>query len=80
MLYVKKKKLPIVVGGLLSCWDEELNRSITGYVLRVVENRKLNDYDVYIRWNDPFVAMQKASLVETLQFIRKGFWKYHNTL
>ena len=77
MVYVKKKKPSLKVGDILFCWDDKLNRSITGYILRVVENIKLNDYDVYVRWNDPFVAMQKASLAETLQFIKMGLWKYH---
>ena len=77
MVYIKKKKPALKVGDILFCWDDDLKRSITGYILRVVENVKLNDYDVYIRWNDPFVAMQKASLAETLQFIRMGLWKYH---
>ena len=77
MVYIKKKKPALKVGDILFCWDDDLKRSITGYILRVVENIKLNDYDVYIRWNDPFVAMQKASLAETLQFIRMGLWKYH---
>ena len=77
VVYIKKKKPALKVGDILFCWDDDLKRSITGYILRVVENIKLNDYDVYIRWNDPFVAMQKASLAETLQFIRMGLWKYH---
>ena len=77
MVYVKKKKPSLKVGDILFCWDDDLKRSITGYILRVVENRKLNDYDVYIRWNDPFVAMQKASHSEALQFIKMRLWKYH---
>ena len=77
MVYIKKKKPSLKVGDILFCWDETLKRSITGYILRVVENKKLNDYDVYIRWNDPFVAMQKASYAEALQFIKMGLWKYH---
>ena len=77
MFYIKKKKKPSLnAGDILSCWDEEFGRSITGIILRLVENKKLNDYDVYIRWNDPFVAMQKASYAETLQFIRIGLWKH----
>ena len=76
MFYVNKKKKPALkVGDILFCWDEELGRSITGIILRLVENKKLNDYDVYIRWNDPFVAMQKASYAETLHFIKMGLWK-----
>jgi len=77
MVYIKKKEPSLKVGDILFCWDDGLKRNITGYILRVVENKKLNDHDVYIRWNDPFVAMQKASLAETLQFIRMGLWKYH---
>lgn len=77
MFYVRKKKKPSLnAGDILFCWDEELERSITGFILRLVENTKLNDYDVHIRWNDPFVAMQKASYVETLQFIKAGLWKH----
>ena len=77
MLYVKKKKKPsIKVGDILFCWDDTLKRTITGYILRVVENKKLRDYDMHIRWNDPFVVMQKVSYVEALQFIRAGLWKY----
>lgn len=76
MFYVnRRKKLALNVGDILFCWDEELGRSITGIILRLVENEKLNDYDVYIRWNDPFVAMQKASYTETLHLIKMGFWK-----
>ena len=76
MVYVKKKKPSLKVGDILFCWDDDLKRSITGYILRVVENIKLNDYDVYVRWNDPFVVMQKVSYVEALQLIRAGLWKY----
>ena len=77
MFYIQKKKPSLKVGDILSCWDDELGRSITGYILRVIKNEKLNDYDVYIRWNDPFVAMQKASHIETLRLIKVGLWKYH---
>ena len=77
MFYTKKKKAPSLnAGDILFCWDEELGRSITGFILRIVENKKLNDHDVYIRWNDPFVAMQRASYAESLMFIRAGLWKY----
>ena len=77
MFYIKKKRKPSLnAGDILFCWDEELGRNITGIILKVVDNTKLNDYDVFIRWNDPFVAMQKASYVETLQFIKVGLWKH----
>jgi|TARA_R110000765_G_C18445493_1_gene547668 hypothetical protein len=79
MYYTKKKRPALKTGDILFCWDDEVGRNITGYILSIVENKKLNDYDVNIRWNDPFVAMQKASYVEALQFIRMGLWK-HRTI
>jgi hypothetical protein len=79
MVYIKKKRPSLKVGDILFCWDDTLKRSITGFILRVVENKKLNDYDIHIRWNDPFVAMQNASHAEALQFIRMGLWKYRMT-
>ena len=76
MFYIKKRKPALNAGDVLFCWDDELGRNITGIILNVVENKKLNDYDVNIRWNDPFVALQKASYAETLTFIRAGLWKH----
>ena len=76
MFYVKKKQPALNVGDILFCWDDTIGRNITGIILNVIENKKLNDYDVNIRWNDPFVAMQKASYAETLMFIRAGLWKH----
>ena len=76
MFYIKKQKPALRVGDILFCWDEELGRSITGIILRVIKNKKLNDYDVHIRWNDTFVAMQKANYTEVLQFIKMGLWKH----
>jgi len=76
MFYIKKKPPALEVGDILFCWDDTLKRTITGYILSVVKNKQLNDYDVHIRWNDTFVALQKASLAETLQFIRMGLWKH----
>jgi len=74
----KKRKSSFKVGDILRCWDEELNRSITGYILSVATNKQLNDYDVHIRWDDPFVAVQVARSTQMLNFIRKGLWKYYN--
>ena len=77
MFYIKKKKKPSLnAGDILFCWDEELGRSITGFILRIVENKKLNDHDVYIRWNDPFIVVQKTSHTELLMSIRAGLWKH----
>ena len=72
VVYIKKKKPALKVGDILFCWDDDLKRSITGYILRVVENIKLNAYDVYIRWNDPFVVLRKHyNLLE---------WGFGNTI
>jgi hypothetical protein len=79
MFYIKKRRPALNTGDILFCWDNEIGRNITGIILNVVENKKLNDYDVSIRWNDPFVVMQKASYAETLKFIRAGLWK-HRTM
>jgi hypothetical protein len=76
-MYCTKKKGPALnTGDILFCWNDEVGRNITGLILNIVENKKLNDYDVCIRWNDPFVVMQKASYTEALQFIRMGLWKH----
>ena len=48
MFYVKKKQPALNVGDILFCWDDTIGRNITGIILNVIENKKLNDYDVNI--------------------------------
>ena len=77
MKYIVLKKGPSVnAGDVLFCWDETMDRSITGYIVRVAENTSLNDYDVYIRWNDIFVAFQRVGMKELLTNIKLGLWRY----
>jgi len=79
MKYIILKNNPsIVAGDVLFCWGEELKRNITGHILRVVKNKALNDYDVYIRWNDVYVAYQNIGLKNVLMHIRAGLWKHRN--
>lgn len=74
---VIKKGSTFRVGDVLSCWDEELNRSITGYVLKVSKNKELGDYDLHIRWNDPFVAFEVCGSTDGTERIKQGLWKFY---
>ena len=75
---ILKKDPPIIAGDVLFCWDETMDRSITGYIVRVAKNNTLNDYDIYIRWNDIFVAFQRVGLKDLLINLKMGLWRHRS--
>jgi len=74
---VKKRSHPFRVGDLITCWDEEMNRSIIGYVLEVRTNKRLGDDDIHIRWNDIFVAFEVCGSTDATRRMRAGLWRIH---
>ena len=73
---VIKKRPTFRAGDVLTCWDEELNRSITGYILKVCKNKELGDYDLHIRWNDIFVAFEVCGSTDGIERVQQGLWKF----
>ena len=76
---ILKKDPPIVAGDVLSCLDETMDRTITGYIVRVAKNNALKDYDVCIRWNDLFVVFRRIGLQELLRNVKMGLWKHRSS-
>lgn len=63
------------VGDLFRCWDDELNRPITGFIINIVRSEG-EIYDLMIRWNDPFVAVEYCSEIEAKKRMKLKLWKY----
>tara|TARA_R110000824_G_scaffold67377_5_gene174522 strand:+ start:67168 stop:67443 length:276 start_codon:yes stop_codon:yes gene_type:complete len=70
-----RKRAPFDISDIITCWDEMLDRTITGYIINIVQ---ANDgiYDLMIRWNDVFVAVEYCSVPEAKKRIRMKLWKY----
>ena len=72
---VKKRRPVFQLGGLLSCWDEEHNKTIYGYIIDVKGN-DIGGYETIIRWNDIFVAAQYCTETQILKYIKMKLWRY----
>jgi len=70
---------PFDKGDIIDCYDEMLGRTITGYIINVVRTDD-GIYDLMIRWNDLFVAVEKCSVPEAKKRIKMKLWRYRPRL
>lgn len=79
MKIIYNPKPPFKKGDMIDCYDEMLGRTITGYIINVV---RASDgiYDLVIRWNDLFVAVEKCSVPEAKKRIKMKLWRFRPTL
>ena len=69
------KKQPFRKGDFITCWDDELCRTISGQVVGISKT-EFGTYDLTIRWNDVFVAVERCDVTEAIKRIKMGLWKY----
>jgi hypothetical protein len=72
----KQDSMPFKLGDLLFFHDDEQNRKVYGYVISVIKNEIMGDYDVTVRWNDTFVVTELFGSTEGKQKVQIGIWQH----
>jgi len=56
-------------GAIIKCWNEDINRSTMGYIISAIRNEEIGDYDITIRWVDPYIIMETSGSVDLHQSV-----------
>jgi hypothetical protein len=64
-------------GDVIKCWDEEINKSVIGYIVETSRNKEIGDFDITIRWIDPFIVMETCSSVDLHERVSEGPCKHY---
>jgi hypothetical protein len=70
-----KTKPPFRRGDIIDFWCETLGRTVIGCVVNIVL-AKDGIYDLMIRWNDVFVAVEYCSVPYAIKQIKNKLWRY----
>jgi len=67
-------------GDVIKCWNDDINKSTIGYIVSTSRNEEIGDYDITIRWVDPYIIMETCGSVDLHQRVADGPCKYYNPI
>jgi len=67
-------------GDVIKCWDEEINKSVIGYIVKTSRNKEISDFDITIRWIDPFIVMETCSSVDLHERVSEGPCRHYGMI
>ena len=59
-------------GDVIKCWNDDINKSTIGYIVSTSRNEEIGDYDITIRWVDPYIIMETCGSVDLHQRVAEG--------